>query len=559
MTTTIRFSCFIMRHFNLISKSVKPAFTGLLALIALPLLTALAPRYVASSVICCHAAEKRVYLSKDYVDSVVHQEFVSLNTAMNIPGADFKQKMAIEESRRIVQRLKAQAKGDPNSQYVLFRAGELEQQLVLEENDILLQKSRDLQKQKNAAIDTFNLELGKKRPDFSNLSRLVARMDVLNDQNKSGEMRRSLAQRKTNVSRELMYRFEKILMNGDKDTVRVEFDYCSRNRTYLSIPDASFEKIAQRIKLQAEAIRKKPGIEAALRRGRECMGKNQIRDAWLSFNSARFALDQSQGNLPLADWNPLSGQARSLLAALNGKEDSLVNVVVSLYQAKGEDPALLFIEKTLKKIGVSETKVAAASMYVLSHGAQLPKRDSLINREIDALSSGRVAGEINIDDIRERAKQKAKAKADSIRAAEEAKTGMLVLEIYSLLERGRAEDAFVKFNGNLAPLQTYLFPEALQALSTAVAQAYQAQRDGKNDIPQMVAAVTPSTTADDLKTDQEKATNHITKIYAMLEQGKADEAFRHFSKIRDKLKQHVSNEVFTMVETTVTQAYNSHK
>jgi hypothetical protein len=495
-----------MRDINLISKAIKPAFTGLLALIALPLVTTFAPRYV----ICCHAAEKRVYLSKDYVDSVVHQEFVSLNTAMNIPGADFKQKMAVEESRRIVQRLKAQAKGDPNCQYVLFRAGELEQQLVLEENDILLQKSRDLQKQKNAAIDTFNLELGKKRPDFSNLSRLVARMDVLNDQNKSGEMRRSLAQRKTNVSRELMYRFEKILMNGDKDTVRIEFDYCSRNRTYLSIPDVSFEKISQRIKLQAEAIRKKPGIEAALRRGRECLGKNQIRDAWPSFNSARSTLDQIQGNLPLADWNPLSGQARSLLAALNGKEDSLVNVVVSLYQTKGEDPALLFIEKTLKKIGVSETKVAAASMYVLSHGAQLPKRDSLINREIDALSSGRVAGEINIDDIRERARQKAKAKADSVRAAEEAKTGILVL-------------------------------------------------DGKNDIPQMVAAVTPSTTADELKTDQEKATNHITKIYAMLEQGKADEAFRHFSKIRDKLKQHVSNEVFTMVETTVTQAYNSHK
>jgi alpha-acetolactate decarboxylase len=160
-----------------------------------------------------------------------------------------------------------------------------------------------------------------------------------------------------------------------------------------------------------------------------------------------------------------------------------------------------------------------------------------------------------LDGIRERAKQKAKVKADSIRAAEEARTSMLVLELYSLLERGRAEEAFNKFNANLVALEAYVYPDALHTISSSVTQAYQTWRDEKNDLEQMIATVAPSTTADDLKANQEKASSHITEIYTMLEQGKAKEAFSLFKKIRDKLKQHTCKEAFEMVETMVNQAY----
>jgi hypothetical protein len=505
----------------------------------------------------CFAAQNKTYLSKDYVDTIVQQAFYSLSAAMNIPGAEFKQKMAIEEARRTAQKLKAMAAGDPNEKYVLFRVGELEQQLWLEENDLLLQKSREVQKLKNAVIDTFNTELGKKRPEFSNLARLVARMDAMSDQKKAEEMRRSQVQRKTNVSRELMYRFEKIFMSGDLDTARKEFDYCCRNRASLSIPDASFEKISQKIKMQADAIKKKPVIDAAMLRGNESLQKNLFKDAWPSINSARSMLDQVQGYLALSDWNTLDGKCRALLAATVRKEDSLVNVTVSLYNTKGSDPALAYIEKTLKRLGVSQNRVAAASTYVLSRGAELPKRDSVINREVDALSGSQAATEVTLDGIRERAKQKAKARADSIRAAEEAKTGMLVLELYSLLERGKAEDAFNKFNTNLVSLEAYVYPDALRTLSTSVTQAYQTWREEKSDLDQMIAAVAPSTTADELTASQAKAAGHITQIYAMLEQGKAREAFSLFKKIRDKLKQYVCKEAFDMVETMVNQAYAS--
>lgn len=544
-----------MRCYCLLYKPDKLLFRGFVALFLFPILSAVFVNDPDIFVSSCQASDNKVYLSKDYVDTVVQQAFYSLSAAMNIPGAEFKQKMAIEEARRTAQKLKAMAAGDPNEKYVLFRVGELEQQLWLEEKDIVLQKTRETQKLKNAVIDTFNMELGKKRPEFSNLARLTTRIDELSDQKKADEMRRSQAQRKTSISRELMYRFEKIFMSGDIDTARREFDYCFRNRASLSIPDASFEKISQKIKMQADAIKKKPVIEAALLHGNESLQKNLFKDAWPSINSARSMLDQVLGYLALSDWNTLDGKCRALLASVVRKEDSLVNVTVSLYNTKGSDQALTYIEKTLKKLGVSQNRIAAASTYVLSRGAELPKRDSVINREVDALSGGQAATEVTLDGIRERAKQKAKARADSIHTAEEAKAAMLVLDLYSLLERGKAEEAFNKFNTNLVSLETYVYPDALHTLSSSVTQAYQTWRDEKSDLEQMIATVAPSTTADDLNASQEKASGHIAQIYAMLEQGKAKEAFSLFKKIRDKLKQYVCKEAFDMVETMVNQAY----
>jgi hypothetical protein len=528
-------------------------------LLALPALSAFFPPAVSPAGIFCDATEKHAYLSKDYVDTIVQKAFNSLNDAAGFPGAEVKHKQAINEARRTARKLRDQANGDPNEKYILFRVSELEQQLVLEENDIVLRKSREAQKIKNTVIDSFNFELGKKRPDFSGLNRLILRMQALDDQNKSEEMKRSFSQRKAAVSREWMYRFEKIFLTGEVDTVRREFDYCTGNRAFLLIPDSTFEKISRKIQLQAEAVKKRPGLEASARRARESFDKGNYRETWLALNGLRATLDQVKGFLSFADWNSLDSRARSILSALDRREDSLVNAAVVLYDAKGEDPALAFIEKALKGPGVSEKRVASASMYVLSRGAKRPGRDSLISREVDALNKNPASAEIDLGDMRALAKQRAKAKADSIRTAEETKAGILVMEIYSLLEQNKADDAIIRFNGNLGLLQTYIFPEMLQSLSTSVAQAYSAYQEEKSRGTSSIAMVGASNSADELKSNQEKAASHISQIYALLQQGKAGEAFQHFTKFHDKLKQFVCKEAFDMVETSVTQAYNSQK
>jgi hypothetical protein len=476
---------------------------------------------------------------------------------MSMPGVDFKRKSAIEEARRTAKKLRAQAEGDPNAQYILFRVSELEQQVWLEENDIDLQKNREIQKAKNACIDTFNMELGKKRPDFATLVRLSSRVEGLGDAQKADEMRLSRDLRKTNVSRELLYRFQKSFVNGDIDTVRHDLEYCSRNRKYLAFSDSTFESISKRIRLLSEALAKEPGLEIDMKRGWDFLAQNRIGEAWAKISSIRGTLDQIKGSLPLSDWNSLVSKSTSLSLVASRRDDSLVSVVVALYAEKGEDAALACIANILKKYGVPEEKVAAASNYVLSHGAKAPGRNSAISAEVDALSLAKSGTEMSVDDIRQRAKEKARAKADSIRAADEKHAEALVLTIYSMLELGKIDEAFSAFNANLVLLETYVNKEALSSLSSTVSQAYGQWRDEKTAHTQTANVVAPSTSADDLKVNREKAAVHLSKIYTLLEQGNVREAHDHFSKYREKLKQYVCKDAFDLVEAAVTQGQAS--
>jgi len=523
------------------------------ALLIIPFASSFVSRFLPSAALLCNASGKQTYLSKDYVDTVVQRAFNSLSEAMSMPGADFKHKSAIEEVRRIAKKLRAQADGDPNARYILFRVSELEQQVWLEENDIDFQKNRESQKAKNACIDTFNIELGKKRPDFATLVRLSSRVESLGDAQKADEMRLSRDQRKTNMSRELLYRFQKSFVNGDVDTVRRDLEYCSHNRKYLAFSDSTFDGFSKRIRLQSEALAKKPGLEIDLKRGWDFLAQNRIGEAWVKISSSRETLDQIKGNLPLSDWNSLNSKSKSLSLAASRKDDSLVSLVVALYAEKGEDAALACIANVLKKYGVPEEKVAAASDYVLSHGAKAPGRDSAISAEVDALSLAKSGTEMSIDDIRQRAKEKARAKADSIRATDEKHAETLVLNVYSMLELGRIDDAFTAFNSNLVLLETYVNKEALSSLSSTVSQAYGQWRDEKAAHSQTANFVAPSTIADDLKVNREKAATHLSRIYTLLEQGNVREAYDHFSKYREKLKQYVCKDAFDLVESAVTQ------
>jgi hypothetical protein len=102
-------------------------------------------------------------------------------------------------------------------------------------------------------------------------------------------------------------------------------------------------------------------------------------------------------------------------------------------------------------------------------------------------------------------------------------------------------------------LETYVNKDALSSLSSTVSQAYGQWRDEKAAHTQTANVVAPSTTADDLKINREKAAIHLSKIYTLLEQGNVREAYDHFSKYREKLKQYVCKDAFDLVESAVTQ------
>ena len=79
---------------------------------------------------------------------------------------------AISSAKQIASRLKNLAKGDPNEKYVLWKVGELERQIHLEESGLVLEKSQNRQKLMNDLVGPFNAEIAKRRPYFSVLSEL---------------------------------------------------------------------------------------------------------------------------------------------------------------------------------------------------------------------------------------------------------------------------------------------------------------------------------------------------------------------------------------------------
>jgi hypothetical protein len=79
------------------------------------------------------------------------------------------QEEAVASAKRIAVKLRKLAEYDQNRKYILFKTGELENQIYLEEEGLLLEKEQYRQKSANDLIPLFNAELGKQRPDFKNL------------------------------------------------------------------------------------------------------------------------------------------------------------------------------------------------------------------------------------------------------------------------------------------------------------------------------------------------------------------------------------------------------
>lgn len=188
------------------------------------------------------SADNKKYLAKDLIDSQIGRAFYVLAEAAGMAGVGFRQKEAIDESKRIARRLREMAKGDPNERYIIWKVGELEAQIYLEERDLVLQQMQKGQQDINKLILRFNAEVGKSRPDFASLKRIHTLMDRL-DVSKANEVASSFNKRWRAISREVLFSIEVNLMNRNLDKAKEELGYCLRNKAYLSISDSKYASI----------------------------------------------------------------------------------------------------------------------------------------------------------------------------------------------------------------------------------------------------------------------------------------------------------------------------
>jgi hypothetical protein len=537
------------------------------------------------------AAQKKSYLSQELIDTTVLRAFYIINEATNVAGVGFRQKEAIEHARRIAQQLRTMAKGDPNERYVLWKVGELEAQLYLEEKDLLLQQIQKGTVSVNQLIARYNAEVGKDRPDFATMRKIHIQMGKL-DNTKANELADSFNKRYRNISREVVFSLEKALMNGDLEKSRQEISYILRNRTYLTISDSRYLQLESRVEGLSRARELEKIIDKDLASAIVYLVRNSLNEARDKITYSKNNFSEIYSFLPQQESSYWQMRIDKTDRLLTSKEDSLVNINMMLLNNRGVKEANNYLQSILKPYGVSRDRVAMVDQAILgvntSDDGKMRKEIGTVATEDDTTSN------MVFDDIMSSAKKKAQLKADSIKAVQEKefqklqaekakqdsiqlaaqekaaqklrnqqeKAAAIAMEIYSKLEKNNYKAASNQFNKENSFLSTYLSKDAFDMLDATLNQSASESSGTSSGAIAYVSAVSEPESvpvSNQLKSNQQRAQEEIIKIYSMLEQNNPEEAYNRFQKIRTPLKKYLEKEIFDMLEASVLQAYNFSK
>jgi hypothetical protein len=549
----------------------------------------------------CQASEHKKYTPKTFIDTLVQQAFINLNaTTDNMPGSELRRRQAVIEAKNTVAKLRVAAKGDPNEKYILWKTGELESQILLEERDFILKQLEMRQKEKNAIIEIFNAELGKKRPEFAVLKKAIDNMKSI-DPVKTEEMQRSFDQRSFNISRETVSILENALLEGNTEKMQRELNYCEKNRAYLAIVQSAFNRLETRILAQGEAIKQKPVIDEQLARVEYLLPQNMFGEVWTSIADIEDRFYRIESDLPPKTREAYSLSIKKCIEATNHREDSLAAIPYSICAKNGENAALDYIEHVLKPMKISETKLGQATLSILRIAASRKKADdTVLGAEMRAISQQQTTG-VDFSMVRSAAKKKAQDRADSVRAIEEEKSRRLnreearadstrqvqqlqeqralrakqekaddtAAQIYAILESNKIDEAYKKFISLQKPLEQYMKKDAFLLLKSTVLQTYltvSQEHIGSPGITSEDLGEKSSSdknngageqTAESLQSNQEKAQQVVAQIYSLLETNDVDAAYKRFCEVRTPLEKYLYPEAYRMVETMVLHAYCS--
>lgn len=533
----------------------------------------------------CNTGKNEAYLSQDFVDSSVQRAFYILNEAASVAGVGFRQKEAIQEAKNISNNLKKMAKGDPNERYILWKTGELDAQIYLEERDLVYQKMQKGQITVNKLISRFNNELGKPRPDFATLRRIHVQMGKLDIQ-KANEIASSFNQRYKAISREVLYSLEKALMTGDYSKARDELGYCLRNKTYLTISDSKYNQLENKLENLTIAQEELPQINFELKESKQALLNNDLGKTRKHISSIEYRFDRIKKNLPKSESIRLKKSLSEISRQFSSKEDSLVNLNIRLLQNKGVNAADEFLRNVLRPSGVSRDKIAYVDKAILSVSS--PDNPVMKNEIEEIVTDEKECNDHGFTNIYNSVKQKAQNRMDSLMLAEQQRmqreeikrakedsialsvqfnqqqflkeqelASHLTVNIYTLLEQNKFSEASSLFENQNSFLKKHLPDEGYEILKTSL-NSSQYKGEMINTISYIEE---PANTSENLienkklRANKEKAQQVVISIYSMLEKNEIVEAYNRFNANRKPLHKYLDSEVFEMLETTVIQAY----
>ncbi len=485
-----------------------------------------------------------------------------INEAAGVAGVGFRQKETLAEAKRMARKLRAEALGDPNERYALWKIGELEWLINLEEKDLVLQSLNKGQGSVNDLISQYNKELGKPRPDFKTLFRIHEQIAAL-DADRAYEMAISINKRSKSIAREASVAADRAMGIGDAAKAGEEFRYCLKNRSYLGFSDETFDLMQSRVSACARARDELPAARIEVDNSEKLLARCRIGEARAVAAQARCRLIDIRSFVPSGDLGALLARIEGVENLLWQKEDSLVRGTLTILKTRGLTAAKQDLQ-ALRTLGVCAPKLSIVDQAIL--GVSTTDDNGKMRKEIETVSD-EVAGSADLmAEMRLKAIAKAQKKADSIRRAQriqedrDLERGIeLTSEIYSLVEKKKTKAASDLFSQNREFLQKNMLADAFTLLEGTVTGAFPSVADELRPVAAPVAkqvallmpAGQPVMPRNDDK--REKASIIITAIYTMIDQNNLEDAVGRFNRERQFLRATIDKEVFNILESTITQ------
>ncbi|HMA64469.1 MAG: hypothetical protein ACM31E_05700, partial [Fibrobacterota bacterium] len=232
---------------------------------------------------------------------------------------------------------------------------------------------------------------------------------------------------------------------------------------------------------------------------------------------------------------------------------------------------------------------------------QSPDKKTVMAGELEKLTDAdntiSPQSSLMLDDIKELARAKAQAKADSIRQADQHALQILIaqrhkqdsilaaqrdtelialqknqeranavtMEIYTLIDQNKLKDAENKFRSVQDKLQQFLPPEMYNVLELSLKAVREpVESKGVSYITPVITQNNPTSSSPQPQSDtesdkrnQERAQKEILVIYTMIENNQYQNAYNRFQSIRAPLQKYLPAEAFEVLEMTVMQAMSS--
>jgi hypothetical protein len=432
------------------------------------------------------------YINKSYIDSTIQRVFFNLNAATDVSGMGMKMDDAITFAKQAAQRLKNIANESPNKKYILWKVGEIESQIYLEESGMLLEKNQKRQKLINDLVAPFNAEIGAKRPDFARLVSLHNQALSI-DRAKAYEFGVALEARKKNIRREAAASLENALTEGDYELARREAVFLKTNQEPLGMSLAQYSMLAAKVQAKVTVNSEREFIALDVNAIEALLLKNSFSEARTALSVAENRVDGLKDMVMKTEWDRYYFKTKRLRESLEHKEDSLVRINLAILGDQGVVAADDYLENVLKKLGVFHEKTSKMGLAILEKAMASRKlQDTAVVKQLASIPRPAMDDSCSMFfDLMSAAKKKAQEKADSAKTATEGnvrhthseevrlanmrvsmelrkkreeelkvanttKANKLMIEIYTLLEKKEVQKAWEEYNDHQPLLARYI-------------------------------------------------------------------------------------------------------